>query len=120
MIKTILFTIGLISLVLGVVGIFLPLLPTTPFILLAAWCFLRSSEKAHRWMYQQKFLGPILIDWEQNRAISRQTKIIAVSMILISAIIILIKVHLLLVKVLVLALLAMVTMFILTRNEGKK
>jgi uncharacterized membrane protein YbaN (DUF454 family) len=71
-------------LALAVVGIFLPVLPTVPFLLLAAWFAARGSEKLHKWLYAHPHLGKILIDWEQNRAISRTSKITAVVMLSIS------------------------------------
>ena len=52
--------VGWVSIVLGVIGIFLPLLPTTPFLLLAAACFARSSEKFHGWLLNHKYLGPYI------------------------------------------------------------
>ena len=61
--------IGMLSLVLGVVGIFLPLLPTTPFLLLSAWCFANSSERAHRWLTQHPQLGAIIYAWQSSDGI---------------------------------------------------
>lgn len=69
---------GFVSLGVGVVGIFLPLLPATPFILLAAACFARSSKKWHRWMLANDTFGPMIRNWEQNRCISRRVKAIAI------------------------------------------
>lgn len=69
---------------LGVVGIALPLLPTTPFLLLAALCFSRGSEKIHSWLLDHPTLGPPIQDWQNNRAISRRSKVVAtVSMLLL-------------------------------------
>lgn len=56
---------------LGALGVFLPLLPTTPFLLLAAGCFARSSEKWHAWLRDSRLFGPILRDWEARRCIPR-------------------------------------------------
>jgi len=75
---------GFAFLGIGVLGIFLPLLPATPFVLLAAWCFARSSEKWHRWMLANKTFGPMIRNWEQNRCITCRVKLIAlVSMIVV-------------------------------------
>jgi uncharacterized membrane protein YbaN (DUF454 family) len=73
---------GFIFLGVAVVGIFLPLLPATPFVLLAAACFARSSEKWHRWMLANDTFGPMIRNWERNRCISCRVKIIAVASML--------------------------------------
>lgn len=75
--RTILITSGFLSLAIGIVGIFLPLLPTTPFVLLAAFCFSKSSERLHQWLIRHPRLGPIISDWEQNGVIRLRVKIIA-------------------------------------------
>lgn len=62
---------------LGVLGIALPLLPTTPFLLLAALCFSRGSEKIHNWLLNHPTLGPPIHDWQAHRAISRRSKVVA-------------------------------------------
>ena len=71
--------LGFLFLGLGVVGVFLPLLPATPFVLLAAACFARSSEKWHRWMLANSTFGPMIRNWEQNRCISWRVKAIAIA-----------------------------------------
>ncbi|MDG2276640.1 MAG: YbaN family protein [Pseudomonadales bacterium] len=70
-------TLGWIALVLGVIGAFLPLLPTTPFLLLAAWSFSQGSEKLHLWIMTHPKLSPPIIDWQENRAIQRSIKVTA-------------------------------------------
>lgn len=74
---------GFLSLTLGVIGIFLPVLPTTPFVLLAAGCFARSSPKLHQWLRNTSLFGNILVNWEQNKCIPLKSKFIAVSMIVL-------------------------------------
>lgn len=71
--------LGLLFLGLGIVGVFLPLLPATPFVLLAAACFARSSEKWHRWILANNTFGPMIRNWEQNRCISLRVKAIAIA-----------------------------------------
>lgn len=65
---------GLISLALGGLGVALPLLPTTPFVLLAALCFARSSPALHGWLLRNPAFGKAIRDWRANRAISRRGK----------------------------------------------
>lgn len=65
---------GLGSLGLGVIGIFVPLLPTVPFLLLAGFCFARSSDRLHRWLLTHPVLGPPVRDWERSGAISIKGK----------------------------------------------
>jgi hypothetical protein len=69
-----LFAIGWLSVVLGVIGIFLPLLPTTPFLLLAVGCFSRSSEHFHSWLLNHPKLGPTLRTWEEQKGIPRPAR----------------------------------------------
>lgn len=71
-------------LMLAVIGVFLPGLPTVPFLLLAAWCAAKGSKKLHRWLYVHPQFGQLLIDWENGKAISRRSKIIALLMLLVS------------------------------------
>jgi uncharacterized membrane protein YbaN (DUF454 family) len=72
--------LGLIFLALGGIGVLLPLLPTTPFVILAAACFARSSPRMHGWLLRSKVFGPLLADWEKNRCVSRNVKLLALVM----------------------------------------
>lgn len=65
---------GWIALVLGVIGIALPVLPTTPFLLLAAACFLRSSPRFHQWLINHRHLGPYLSLYLDGKGIPRRAK----------------------------------------------
>lgn len=67
--------LGSLALALGAAGIVLPLLPTTPFVLVAAFAFARSSPRLHAWLVQHKVFGPLIENWRRYGAISRQAKI---------------------------------------------
>jgi uncharacterized membrane protein YbaN (DUF454 family) len=70
--------IGFISLALGALGIFVPLLPTTPFLLLSAFAFANSSERMHQWLLDHNLFGPLIDNWRQHRAISRRAKVVSI------------------------------------------
>ena len=65
---------------LGFVGAFLPVLPTTPFLLIAAWAFSQSSERLHRWLHEHPQFGSYLVAWSEHRAIPKSGKILSVTM----------------------------------------
>lgn len=71
-------------LALAILGVFLPGLPTAPFLLLTAWFAAKGSEKLHRWLYEHPHFGKLLIDWERQKAISRTSKLIAIILIIVS------------------------------------
>ena len=75
---------GWIALGLGVAGIFLPVLPTTPLALLAAACFLRSSDRLHRYVVEHPVFGPGVRDYLEGRGVTRRTKIVAITMLWLS------------------------------------
>ena len=70
--------LGGLFLGLGLLGVVLPVLPTTPFLLLAAGCFARSSPRLHRWLLTHRVFGPPVRNWEDNGGISRPAKRLAV------------------------------------------
>ena len=74
---------GLACLGLAFVGVFLPLLPTTPLVILAAFCFSRGSERLHRWLLAQPLFGSMLRDWQAHHVIRFKVKCVATSMIVI-------------------------------------
>lgn len=83
-VKHIWFLLGYLSVLLGGIGIFLPLLPTVPFLLLAAFFFAKSSEKAHQWLVHHKTLGPPIRDWNEKGAIRPPAKVAATACIILA------------------------------------
>jgi uncharacterized membrane protein YbaN (DUF454 family) len=79
--KIILLTLGHFFLVLGIIGALLPVLPTTPFLLLAAYFYSKSSERIHNWLMNHKYLGPSLRDWHERGVIGIKAKWIATIML---------------------------------------
>lgn len=71
---------GWLSLVAGFIGIFLPLLPTVPFVLLAAFCFSRGSARCERWLLAHPRFGPLIRDWRENHAVPLRAKQLATVM----------------------------------------
>ena len=71
---------GVLSLVIGVIGIVVPLLPTAPLVLLAAFCFSRGSERWEAWLLAHPRFGPMILDWRTNRAVPLRAKQLATVM----------------------------------------
>ena len=71
--------LGWICVALGVVGIALPVLPTTPFLLVAAWAFARSSPRFRDWLVGHRTLGPYVNDWNEHGAIPTRAKVLAIA-----------------------------------------
>ncbi len=72
-------TAGFVLVGLAGLGFVLPVLPGTPFLLLAAWCFARSSERWHQWLLGSELFGPVIQNWEDNRCISLRTKFVSLT-----------------------------------------
>ncbi|NQT30306.1 MAG: YbaN family protein [Candidatus Saganbacteria bacterium] len=84
LIKILLIGAGTFFVVLGFVGIFLPLLPTTPFLLLAAACYARSCEKFYNWLLSNRWFGQYIKDWRAGRGIPLKTKVFAISLLILT------------------------------------
>ena len=78
------FLLGWLFFALGILGVALPVMPTTPFMLLALWAFSRSSQRFHDWLYNHSFFGPPLQQWQQYRVVPRGVKFLAISFMLMS------------------------------------
>lgn len=83
-IRYVLLAIGWLSVALGVIGIFLPLLPTTPFLLLAAACFMRSSQRFYLWLVNHRQLGPWIVDYLNGQGIPLKGKVYTISLMWLS------------------------------------
>ena len=79
--KWLLIILGTVALLLGVVGVFLPLLPTTPFLLLAAALYFRSSPRLYDWLLAHPYFGTYIRNFRENRAIPLRVKIVSVSLV---------------------------------------
>jgi len=77
-------TLGCLFVGLGVLGAMLPVLPTTPFLLLASYFFVRSSPRLHGWLLRSPLLGPFLRDWHQHRGVRPRVKVVAVVVLLLA------------------------------------
>lgn len=82
--KYIYFIFGSFSLVLGIIGIFLPVLPTTPFLLLTAALYVRSSKRAYDWLITHKYLGPYIRSFREDKAMPLHAKVISVGLLWIT------------------------------------
>ena len=79
-----LFGLGITSLGLGIAGIFLPVMPSTVFFIIALWAFSKSSVRMHQWLYTHEHFGPTLQDWHHHRLIPKRAKYLAVSCMALS------------------------------------
>jgi len=83
-VRVLLVFLGTVFVVIGVVGIFLPLLPTTPFMLLAAACYAKSSSRFYNWIMNNRIFGPIIREWREHRSIPRKAKYTAMILLLLT------------------------------------
>lgn len=110
--------LGLICIALAIVGIVLPLLPTVPFVLLAAFFFARSSVRLHDWLLSHQFFGPIIEDWNSSGAIRPRAKRYATLSILVVFVFSLVLGVPSLIIIIQVATLSIVMLFIWTRPSG--
>ncbi|KFK97562.1 MULTISPECIES: DUF454 family protein [unclassified Serratia (in: enterobacteria)] len=84
MTRWLIMSLGWLAVVLATLGVVLPLLPTTPFLLLAAWCFARSSPRFHHWLLYRSWFGSYLRHWQQHRALPAGAKWKALLLIIVT------------------------------------
>nr|WP_321249904.1 YbaN family protein [uncultured Ruegeria sp.] len=110
--------LGLLCVALAVVGIVLPLLPTVPFLLLAAFFFARSSSRLHNWLITHRTFGPMILDWQSSGAIrpaAKKAATLSVAAVFGLSVLLSLPAHVLIIQVLVLG---GVMGFIWTRPNG--
>ena len=83
LVRGLLWVAGSVSLALGLIGVVVPGLPTTPFVLLAAACYAKASPRLHAALLNHRLTGPMLRDWESDRSLTRRSKLIAVGSMLV-------------------------------------
>jgi len=83
--KIALLATGWFFVALGAIGVVVPVLPTTPFLLISLWAFSQSSERFHSWLFYHRYFGPPLQAWEQHGVIPLKAKIVALSTMAVSA-----------------------------------
>jgi len=84
LIRILLFTCGTISVVLGIIGMFLPVMPTTPFLLLASICYSRSSKRFYNWLITNRWCGKYIRNYREGRGIPLGQKIFTISLLWLS------------------------------------
>ncbi|MEW8523216.1 MAG: YbaN family protein [Candidatus Thiodiazotropha endolucinida] len=106
-------------LALAVIGVILPGLPSVPFLLLAAWFAAKGSERLHRWLYAHPHFGKLLVDWEQQGAISRSSKVAAVILLIVAWVVMYLRISSPWVMAGLTALFVSIMVFLLTRPEPR-
>ncbi|MFC1751159.1 YbaN family protein [Pseudomonadota bacterium] len=116
--KIILTIIGFIFLGLAILGAILPVMPTTCFVLGAAACFAKSSDRFYNWLLKSQLFGPIIRNWQATRSMPRRAKVVAISSILLSGALSVFLVESLMLKTLVLGLLSIpITIILMLPNS---
>jgi len=112
---------GSFFLIIGIIGIFIPILPTTPFLLLSAACYARGSEKFYNWLINNKWLGEYIKNYQKGRGIPLNIKILAISLLWITIVfstIVVVSIYLIQIILIIIAI--AVTIHILTIKTMKK
>jgi len=83
-VRILLITVGTLSVGLGILGIFVPVLPTTPFLLLAAACYARSSQRFYDWLLNNKYFGNYIRNYQQRKAVPLKVKVLTLALLWIT------------------------------------
>ncbi|MFC1507239.1 YbaN family protein [Thermoproteota archaeon] len=106
---------GSISLALGIIGIFLPLLPTTPFLLLTAACYARGSERLHNWLLNNKLFGKYIRNYREGKGIPARSKVLALTLLWLTiGFSIFYVIPILIVQIILLAIATLVSIYIIS------
>jgi uncharacterized membrane protein YbaN (DUF454 family) len=111
---------GTLSLILGIIGIVIPLLPTTPFLLLTAICYARASQKAYTWLIHNRWFGTYIKNYQDGNGIPLKVKIYTILFLWITIIISIITLRVYLITVLLITIAILVTMHLLIIKTMKK
>lgn len=84
LIRRLLIIAGTFFVVMGIIGIFLPILPTTPFLLLAAWCYAKSSKRFYNWLISNKWFGNYIENYREGRGVPLKIKVLSISFLWIT------------------------------------
>ncbi len=118
LLRWLLLGVGLVAVTLAVIGIFLPVLPTVPFLLLAVGCFARSSEHFYTWLLEHNHLGPIVRPYLQGEGLPRKNKVLAIILIWASIGLSVFLLNVLWVKGLLVGIAAAVTLYLIRLPEA--
>ncbi|TFG13423.1 MAG: DUF454 domain-containing protein [Promethearchaeota archaeon] len=111
---------GYISLALGIIGLFFPILPTTPFLLLATACFARNSEKAYTWLINNRLFGKIIRDYRAGKGLPIKVKIYTLSFLWITIFISVFFISILWVQILLLVIASLVSIHVILIKPKKR
>ncbi len=82
--RLVFFCLGSLFVGLAALGVVLPLLPTTPFLLVAAACYARSSKRFYDWLLANRVFGPTIRQWQENRSVALRTKVVAIALLVVT------------------------------------
>jgi uncharacterized membrane protein YbaN (DUF454 family) len=114
------YILGTMCLVLGAIGIFFPILPTTPFLLLAAACYIRSSQKAYNWLLKNKIFGQYIRNYREGKGMPIKIKLITLTFLWITIVISMVLIRILWVQILLIIIASGVSIHILLIRPKKR